>query len=218
MWSHGAEEQEVQRFTFRIGTAAPSPYHSDENSTNSIKSDSPDEDESIDCRQLATTTTAASKLPGGRVRVTIVGVKPATFNTATFLQRDSEKKQKRSQHNNRDEDSSGLASKDEGQTADKTLFCVTSHVVWRTSQLMASWMASHAALFAPDSGADRRQLRVLELGCGLGLAGLACAKICAALRRRGPLRSDTPSPAGNDTPLRIALMMMVNVHCVFERD
>lgn len=176
MWRR--EEQEVQRFTFRLSTKG---QRDEDTAASEMKISIPD-------------SNAGRRKP--RVEVTIVGVKPATFNTAAFLQRDSEKRSQ--QH------SDGLKDAEKGDGEDggkdnQTLFCVTSHVVWRTSQLMASWMASHASLFAPSgplvSGGDRG-LRVLELGCGLGLAGLTCAKVCAALRRPG-----TPS-AGAPPPLR----------------
>jgi hypothetical protein len=176
MWRR--EEQEVQRFTFRLSTKG---QRDEDAAASEMKISIPD-------------SNAGRRKP--RVEVTIVGVKPATFNTAAFLQRDSEKKRSQ-QHSDELKD----AEKDgeDGGKDNQTLFCVTSHVVWRTSQLMASWMASHASLFAPSgplvSGGDRG-LRVLELGCGLGLAGLTCAKVCAALRR-----PDTPS-AGAPPPLR----------------
>jgi len=100
------------------------------------------------------------------VELTIVGVPPAVFNTTSFL-----------------ESQEPPPASEEGGG----IVCKTSRVVWRMSQLMGHWMASHAALFDPhhlhQQHQHQHQLRVLELGCGLGLPSLACAKVCAAVKR-----------------------------------
>lgn len=102
---------------------------------------------------------------------------PAVFNTASFLGQQSEAPAVAgAEEEGREGADAAAAAAD-----DDKLFCVTSHVVWRTSELMARWTASRASLLRHW---QRRSggLRVLELGCGVGLAGLVCAKVCAAVR------------------------------------
>jgi len=82
--------------------------------------------------------------------------------------------------------------------------CVTSRVVWRMSQLLARWLASRAAfLLRHMLPATRQQLRILELGCGPGLAGLACAKVFGAVVRH-------QISSGHDASLELPLVVMTD--------
>ena len=78
------------------------------------------------------------------------------------------------------------------------------HVLWPAAPVLSRWIVAHRALWAPRSChgcGNRRGVRTLELGAGLGLAGLvagvtAMTTYDMATQRR--VASPLPSPTGND--------------------